>query len=309
MVNLSNYEDWFLLYADGELTVAEQEAVLEFVKQHPSLQAELDLLLSMRFQPETEIRLNDHTTLTAEFFNELETSYCFEPDLTIQFPDKEKLYKRLAAPVISMFRFAAVAASTIVTAGLIWWFVGANSVDQTLVNTKINVAPEENNFEQTYTSPQAIVGDKDVVKVSATTNQEAFAVVRKTKVEEKGEQQKNIQTPIEEDQQELVAREKIESPTYTDKPSSNFSQETIQAAQVRMNAVISNVLVSNEAPANIAPAINTVMLIEAEMDTEKQVPVRGLLRKISRTLLGERKDENDNQKYIQLAGFSIPIQK
>ena len=31
MINLSNYEDWFLLYADGELTVAEQEAVLKFV--------------------------------------------------------------------------------------------------------------------------------------------------------------------------------------------------------------------------------------------------------------------------------------
>ncbi|TAF83286.1 MAG: hypothetical protein EAZ51_00975, partial [Sphingobacteriales bacterium] len=112
MINLSNYEDWFLLYADGELTVAEQEAVLEFVKLHPSLQEELDLLLSMRFQPETEIRLNDYSNLTAEFFNELETNYCFEPDLSIQFPDKEKLYKRTAAPTVPLFRYAAVAAST-----------------------------------------------------------------------------------------------------------------------------------------------------------------------------------------------------
>jgi hypothetical protein len=51
------------------------------------------------------------------------------------------------------------------------------------------------------------------------------------------------------------------------------------------------------------------MLIEAEMDTEKQLPVRGLLRKISRTLLGERKEEGDGQKYIQLAVFSIPVQQ
>ena len=77
MINLSNYEDWFLLYADGELTVAEQEAVLKFVEAHPGLKEELDLLMSMRFQPESEIKLKDKSTIKAEYFNELETKYCF----------------------------------------------------------------------------------------------------------------------------------------------------------------------------------------------------------------------------------------
>jgi len=309
MINLSNYEDWFLLYADGELTVAEQETVLEFVKLNPSLQEEFDLMMSMRFQPETEIKFNDHSTLTAEYFNELDNTYRFEPDLSIQFPDKEKLYKRAAAPIVPLFRYAAVAASTIVTAGLIWWIVGTNSVDQTLVKAEINVAPGENNFKQTYTLPQAIIEDKDVKKVSNTTNQVAFVVNRKTVVEANIDQKKNIQSPIEESLQELVAREKKVSPTYTVEPNSNFSYEAIQAAKARMKSAVSNVLVSNEAPANTAPVINTAILIEAEMDTEKQVPVRGLLRKLSRTLLRERKEEDDNQKYIQLAVFSIPVQK
>jgi hypothetical protein len=114
---------------------------------------------------------------------------------------------------------------------------------------------------------------------------------------------------VEEGVKEFVAREQIAAPVYTEQPRSNFSQEAIQAAQARINASVSNVLVSNEAPANTAPAINTVMLIEAELDSEKQVPVRGFLRKLSRTLLKERKEEDDNQKYIQLAGFSIPVQK
>jgi hypothetical protein len=309
MINLSNYEDWFLLYADGELTVAEQEAVLEFVKQHPSLQEELDLLLSMRFQPETEIRLNDHSTLTAEYFNELETTYCFEPDLTIQFPDKENLYKRTAAPVISMFRFAAVAASTIVTAGLIWWFVGTNSVDQTLVKTEVNVTPELNKSEQLNILPQTNTTSLDVAQVATTKKQLNFVADVKS-VSDKSFKQENIVLPETEDvMQEVVASEKITSPVYNDKPSSNFSQEALQAAHSRMNAAVSNVTISNAVPVNTAPAINTAMLIEAEMDTEKQVPVRGILRKISRTLLGERKEEDDSQKYIQLAVFSIPVQK
>jgi len=303
MINLSNYEDWFLLCADGELTVAEQEAVLQFVKQHPSLQEELDLLLSMRFQPETEIRLNDHSTLTAEYFNELETTYCFEPDLTIQFPDKENLYKRTAAPVISMFRFAAVAASTIVTAGLIWWFVGTNSIDQTLVKTEVNVAPEVNSIEPINNLPQTDITNSSVPKVNAT-NQVAFVVDRKPIVVENYEEQNTVQAPIEEEVKEFVVREQIASPINTDQSRSNFSQDVIQAAQLRMSEVPSAVV-----PVNTAPAINTAMLIEAEMDTEKQLPVRGLLRKISRTLLGERKEEGDGQKYIQLAVFSIPVQQ
>ncbi|MEY3187165.1 MAG: hypothetical protein RL675_991, partial [Bacteroidota bacterium] len=34
------------------------------------------------------IKFADHSTLTAEYFNELETTYSFEPDLSIQFPNK-----------------------------------------------------------------------------------------------------------------------------------------------------------------------------------------------------------------------------
>jgi hypothetical protein len=303
MINLSNYEDWFLLYADGELTVAEQDAVLEFVKLNPSLQEEFDLMMGMRFQPEIEIKFTDHSTLTAEYFNELETTYSFEPDLTIQFPDKEKLYKRTAAPVISMFRFAAVAASTIVTAGLIWWFVGTNSVDQTLVKTEVNVTPEVNSIEPINNLPQTDNINSSVSKVNAT-NQVAFVVDRKPVAADGNEQKYIVEPPVEEGVKEFIAREQIAAPVYTEQPRSNFSQEAIQAAQARINETPSTAV-----SVYTAPPINTALLIEAEMDSEKQVRGRGILRKISRTLLGERKEEDDNQKYIQFAVFSIPVQK
>ena len=303
MINLSNYEDWFLLYADGELTVAEQEAVLKFVKQNPSLQEEFDMMMVMRFQPETEIKFADHSTLTAEYFNELETTYSFEPDLSIQFPNKENLYKRTSAPVISMFRFAAVAASTIVTAGLIWWFVGTNSVDQTLVKTEVNVAPEINYTEPVNNLPQTDNANASVAKVNAA-NQVAFVVNRKPVVGEGNEQKYIVEPPVEEGVKEFVAREQIAAPVYTEQPRSNFSQEAIQAAQARINETP-----STATPVYTSSPINTALLIEAEMDSEKQVRGRGILRKISRTLLGERKEEDDNQKYIQLAVFSIPVQK
>jgi hypothetical protein len=47
-ISRTNYEEHFLLYADNELSPVEKAAVLEFVKAHPDLQQELDLLLQTK---------------------------------------------------------------------------------------------------------------------------------------------------------------------------------------------------------------------------------------------------------------------
>ena len=40
-INRDNYEEFFLLYADNELSVQEKNAVEDFVRQHPDLEEEL----------------------------------------------------------------------------------------------------------------------------------------------------------------------------------------------------------------------------------------------------------------------------
>jgi hypothetical protein len=54
MIDLINYETWFLLYADNELTAEERKAVELFVRQHPSIQQEFNGILDMRFSPDAE---------------------------------------------------------------------------------------------------------------------------------------------------------------------------------------------------------------------------------------------------------------
>ena len=300
MVNLSNYEDWFLLYADGELTVAEQKAVLQFVEAHPGLKEELDLLMSMRFQPENEIKLKDKSTIKAEYFNELETKYCFEPDLNVQFPDKQLLYKKTATPVLSMFRYAAVAASTIVTAGLIWWFSSSTSVEQSVVQNEVKT-------ETKIATPFIESVDEKTASQESTVNEvNITAVARRKPVPIKNIAQlvSSDVAGFENDVQAVVASPQLSAPAYVDRPRSNFTQEAMSAAEVRMTSEPSLSIVANP-----MLSINTSMIIDAEMNTEKQVPARGLLRKISRTLLGEEKEESDGKKYVQFAVFQIPVKQ
>lgn len=52
MITRNNYEEFFLLYVDGELSTAENLAVEEFVAQNPDLKEELETLLQCRITPD-----------------------------------------------------------------------------------------------------------------------------------------------------------------------------------------------------------------------------------------------------------------
>ncbi len=53
MVNMENYEEYMLLYADGELNEAEEKALLAYVEEHPQLKEELKLYAAARIMPDT----------------------------------------------------------------------------------------------------------------------------------------------------------------------------------------------------------------------------------------------------------------
>lgn len=52
-INLSNYEEWLLLYTDNELNGGERKLVEDFAAENPSVKKELDLLLQTKLQPES----------------------------------------------------------------------------------------------------------------------------------------------------------------------------------------------------------------------------------------------------------------
>jgi hypothetical protein len=62
-INNSNYEEYFLLYADKELSESERREVEDFVQQHPELKEEFEMILMTINVPEEELVLADKSFL------------------------------------------------------------------------------------------------------------------------------------------------------------------------------------------------------------------------------------------------------
>lgn len=63
MINRDNYEEFFLMYVDGELSTTDKEMVEAFVQLHPDLQEELAMLQQTVLLPEDDIIFADKNLL------------------------------------------------------------------------------------------------------------------------------------------------------------------------------------------------------------------------------------------------------
>ena len=186
MINLSNYEEYFLLYIDHELSKEECEAVESFVGQHPHLAAELEMLKEAKLPAADPVVFNDKSSLYKaakdsininnyeEYFllhTDKELSGKQEEDVeqfvlqhpqvqeeflllqraklvpeNIECPDKHRLYKQPAKRVIPLYiTRIAVAAAVISSIVLIGSFLMNNNVNHTQVaiNTPQSKAVEK----------------------------------------------------------------------------------------------------------------------------------------------------------------------
>jgi hypothetical protein len=145
-INRHNYEEFFLLYVDNELSAAERNAVEVFVQENADLKEELLMLQQTIFNSEAVVFENKHTLLKEEITplqenlllyidNELSAAgklnmqqllaadaaaskeftvlqqTKLQADTAIVFPDKKILYKKEKGRVVGMpwFRIAAAA--------------------------------------------------------------------------------------------------------------------------------------------------------------------------------------------------------
>ncbi len=156
-INRNNYEEYFLLYADKELSAAEKINVEMFVKDNPDLEEEFLMIQQSVVKPDLSETLEDKSFLLQKGFidisnyeerfllytdNELTATEAietekfaarnpqleqefkllqqvtFEPDTSIVFPDKELLYRKEKEHKIIPFPWRYLAAAILLGAGL-----------------------------------------------------------------------------------------------------------------------------------------------------------------------------------------------
>ena len=156
MINRNNYEEFFMLYVDGELTPLQQKAVDEFVLENPDLREELDMLQQtvlpaepVFFEGKNELLKGNsgpiHEGNYEEYFllsvdnelNETERGHLdyflethpalraemdllmrtkLEPDTDLVFANKEILYREEKRRPVVYFYFTRLAAAAILFA-------------------------------------------------------------------------------------------------------------------------------------------------------------------------------------------------
>ncbi|HEY2722180.1 MAG TPA: hypothetical protein VGI82_10670 [Chitinophagaceae bacterium] len=113
-INSGNYEEWLVLYIDNELSEEQAIVVEKFAAAHPRVQQELGLFKMTRLQPDNTV-----------------------------FADKEVLYKKERASIISMNWWkVAVAAILIIAASITFYSISTSKTNR---QTNTPVATVKNN--------------------------------------------------------------------------------------------------------------------------------------------------------------------
>lgn len=199
-INRNNYEEFLLLYVDGELNSSEKKVVEEFLQINSDLQKELDTLLSTKLTPE-DVALTDKSFLyksdtnsislknyeekfllyTDNELTEVEKFVLQHPTLQQEFisikssilekenikhPNKESLYKKERKPIFFIgFKQIAVAAALLLFIIALWIFnFNSNNINKNSVTKENNHQLKENNLT-TITK-----NEKEPSKQLVTTN-------------------------------------------------------------------------------------------------------------------------------------------
>lgn len=219
----------------------------------------------------------------------------FKPDLNIVYPNKQELYRKEVASPVFMIKRLMVAASLILTAGVIWWLTTEEQPEQSIAN----VAPAilKTPSEQAPSQPQQIntvPSDIDEIKAVRTIKKERSAptlVISTSEVLVKAGDLSVASSSEKTQQEAIVAVAVVQS-------RSNFTEEALQAsAQLAAN----DISVKGQSQQE-----KVEVYIPMNVEREKKKPFRGLVRKLSRTIFGEGESLGD-EHIIRVANFKIPV--
>jgi len=303
IINLSNYEEYFLLYIDNELDVATKKLVEEFVSKNPSLQNEWDIL------QQTKI----------------------EADHSIVFEGKESLYKKEERRRVVPFAWITSAAAVAVL--LVTGFLFFNKTDKAVKITNESIAQNDSikkDKSTGKTKPTIAVTSTNVDTLNNEQDGKKNVVVKELKTEKQLQSksleaiQKKIEKENKAEQKDLAVvntaeTSKKENPiesveavkTIARIASTNTSSSNIDVAPKKLVVLVDKAddkFNTNENKSSYA--ISTTTVTEdptSNDDSEKKNKLRGIFRRVSRVFNKSNADDDSSKRSVSIGSFQIAL--
>lgn len=375
MITRANYEEYFLLYVDNELSAAAKLAVEKFVADNPDLQEEWETLLQCRIEPDThEVFRDKESLLQADLLSYVDGELDVEgrraveelvdrypakatelrqlmltvstPDGSIVHPDKESLYRTERRRLIFLPWMQAGIAAAVLGLVALLLLTTRHKDGPVHPGGLANIQPAKKNDSQPVTpaapAPLHIQGSDDqnrdgrrredqdrYAKNGAGSNGTDPSSTRELAKDDpskrKEQRQGNDPAPVEKQPQVALRQQEVTRPT-TVLPTTTDSHPAnpVLVAEVRPDVTKESL---------IKPAIQTVAAVnipkeqssfatqalmeEAQADDDSKEMVaaapagkhklRGLLRKVSRTLGKTADRDEDGQKEVLISAFQVAL--
>jgi hypothetical protein len=292
-VNITNYEAFFVLYADDELTNEEKAGVEDFVYHNTWLQEEFELMQQLRLSA----------------------------DSLVVCPDKESLYRKEDDDKVVPFRWWRIAAAAIVllVAGWLWLsreklpakpaIARTGAINGSNDTTSIKKLPEEIKDLNKQRREQQTLTEATNKKNVKQTNKQQFAVIKSLPQRQDGEKSKDELTVNKTEGQ--LKGSMISSIKETDKAVEVTSLTTSAGDKQLITDQPMTILHPDEndrIKADFA-SYNDDNVEIMNTTVNKKNSLRGFLRKASRLIAkrNERGDDNGNRKGILIGGFEIAV--
>jgi hypothetical protein len=275
-LNRNNYEEYFILYMDNELSSDERREVELFLQENPDLKAEMDLLLQSKMLPDAEVRFGDigslmrfeNTSISRDNYEEWLLSYiddelnnkqkaelelflaanpAVQKELdvlqrtklqpeAIVFPGKESLYRHEEKVKVITMRWWRVA----IAAALI---IGIATTGVLLMNNRAGqgangIANGGNPSNPKGNSTPASIDTKSTELAEKTTPAVTAPVETADKSRDQHEAPRNTETSRQDQQLAVNTTDKIIAPGKQDEPDHTRSPIDIsKAVDKRQDAI------------------------------------------------------------------------
>lgn len=315
MIHLGNYEEYFILYLDNELTDAEMQQVDAFLLVNPDLQAEFEILASTKLPAEDfsfnkedlfaeNMRVNAiDEDLLLYIDNELPPEKAkilaleldankdyqlqhsilmktkLDPSEKIVFPGKESLYRRTERRIFQPWMRIAAAVVAVAAMGVIYLNRPGSAVTPPEVAIIENKKPEEKKVDQ----PEP---GKDAPELPAPTHADVqnMTAVKEKKTRQDNEVKEPVQQVLLQENENLVAvrRDEERKPmeTVDPNPGAGFTGS--------MNVSMENAILNNAVTISSPGALNNTNAATPEnavaSNSENKGSVKGFLRKATRLI-------------------------